>query len=76
MELHTIIQKLYKERTKLDDVISSLEQVLAAGAAKPERVKTRRGRTSMGAEERQIVSQRMREYWTRRRRERAGEVAQ
>ena len=73
MELRIIIQKLYKEREKLDSVIASLEQVQSTAAARVERVKKRRGRTYMGPEEREIVSQRMKDYWARRRAQRRGD---
>ncbi len=73
MELRIIIQKLYKEREKLDGVIASLEQVQSTAAARVERVKKRRGRTFMDQKERQEVSQRMKDYWARRRAQRSGE---
>ena len=72
MELRHIIEKLYRERQKLDDILASLEQVQAAQAAREQRVKKRRGRTSMDAEERKEVSRRMRDYWARRRVQRLG----
>ena len=53
MELNTIIQQLYKQRAKLDELLVSLEEVQQFQAAKEKRVKKRRGRTQMGAEERQ-----------------------
>ena len=71
MELRIIIQKLYKERAKLDEIISSLEQAQMIAAARVERVKKRRGRTSMDPAERQQVSQRMKDYWARRRAQRS-----
>lgn len=67
MELNTIIQQLYKRRAKLDELLVSLEEVQQFQAAKEKRVKKRRGRTQMGAEERQQVSQRMKNYWVGRR---------
>jgi hypothetical protein len=73
MELRIIIQKLYKEREKLDTVIASLEQVQTAAAARVERVKKRRGRTFMDPAERQQVSQRMKDYWAKRRAKRSAE---
>ena len=73
MELRIIIQKLYKEREKLDAVIASLEQVQVAAASRVERVKKRRGRTFMDPKERQQVSQRMKDYWARRRAERSAQ---
>jgi hypothetical protein len=73
MELRIIIQKLYKEREKLDAVIASLEQVQIAAASRVERVKKRRGRTFMDPKERQQVSQRMKDYWARRRAQRSSQ---
>ena len=69
MELSTIIQRLYIERAKLDEMIASLEALQQSQAAKKRRVKKRRGRTEMGNEERQQVSKRMKEYWASRRKQ-------
>jgi len=70
MELPGIIKRLYKERVKLDGLIASLEQrqrheAAATMATRPP--KRPRGRTSMGADERQQVAERMRRYWAMRR---------
>jgi len=67
MKLPTIIKNLYKERAKLDGLIASLEHRRETGDAMREKPpKKRRGRTSMGAEERQRVAERMRRYWAAR----------
>jgi L-rhamnose isomerase len=74
MDLLKVIQELRQDRARLDQAIESLEALVAAGrTAVPVRPATgRRGRKKgMSQEERQIVSQRMRDYWERRRREKA-----
>lgn len=65
MDLSKTIQELYTEKERIDEVIASLEQFLASGGQGP--MRRRRGRKSMGADERQVVSERMRTYWASRR---------
>jgi len=73
MDLQKAIQELYSERERIDEVIHSLEQFLSTnGTGLPRR---RRGRKSMGAEERQVVSERMRSYWAQRRNGKAAAAA-
>ena len=67
MDYRRILQELYAERDKLDRAIEQLES-LASGSSVDGRPK-RRGRKSMGAEERKIVSIRMKRYWAARRKE-------
>jgi len=65
MDLWNIIKWLYKERAKLDGLIASLEwqrDAADARAKEPSPPKRPRGRTSMGAEERRQVAERMRRY--------------
>ncbi|MBI2687784.1 MAG: hypothetical protein HYX27_15850 [Acidobacteria bacterium] len=66
MDLQKAINELYEEKERIDGVIASLEQYLHrnSGTVIPKR---RRGRKSMGPEERQEVSARMRSYWASRR---------
>ena len=66
MDLQQAIRELYDEKERIDGVIASLEQYLkrSGAVAIPKR---RRGRKSMGPEERQEVSARMRNYWAARR---------
>ena len=69
MDLYKAIQDLYKEKEKLERVIASLEELQRTGGSVselPKQVK-RRGRKSMNAKERQVVSERMRNYWASRR---------
>lgn len=66
MDYRRILQELYDQRAKLDRVIADLES-LAAGSGVDGGPK-RRGRKSMGAEERKEVSERMKKYWAARRR--------
>jgi hypothetical protein len=71
MDLSQAIQDLKAEKEKLEKVIASLEELqYGAGGAIPSMPDdaTRRGRKSMGSEERQEVSARMKKYWASRRR--------
>jgi hypothetical protein len=65
MDLAKTIEELRREKQKLDRVIASLEELQAAVTVAPLR-KERRGRKSMGAEERREVSERMKKYWAAR----------
>jgi hypothetical protein len=70
MDLDKIIAKLQGERAKLDEVISSLEQLKRSGADVPKEViKKRRGRKFMNEEDRREVSERMKRYWAARRKQ-------
>jgi len=70
MNLTKTIDDLYAEKVRLERVIASLEDLQRTASANrvlaPGRSK-RRGRKSMGAEERQEVSDRMKRYWANRR---------
>jgi hypothetical protein len=65
MDLHKAIQELYEEKERIDQVIASLEAYLRTNV--PASGPRKRGRKSMSAEERQEVSERMRNYWAARR---------
>ena len=65
MDLQKAIRELYEEKQRIDGVIASLEQYMRLNG--PGQPKRRRGRKSMGPEERQEVSARMRNYWASRR---------
>jgi hypothetical protein len=69
MDLTKTIQDLYAEKERLERVIASLEELQRAAAANPQAPdrNKRRGRKSMGAEERLEVSERMKKYWASRR---------
>ncbi len=69
MDLYKAIQDLYAEKEKLERVIASLEELQRNAGIEPELPKAgrRRGRKSMGAKERQEVSERMKKYWANRR---------
>ncbi len=69
MDLYNIIQQLYEERERIEQVIRSLEELLAEEAAQVEAAPKRRGRKSMSQEERREVSKRMRKYWEARRKQ-------
>jgi len=73
MDLFKAIQELYEEKQRIDEVIAHLESLSAnrAGLGElpgaPLAIRHRRGRKSMGAEERLEVSRRMKDYWAKRR---------
>jgi hypothetical protein len=70
MDLYKVIQELYVEKEKLQRIIVSLEDLLGlVGRNIPPISKSgkRRGRKSMSDDERQIVSVRMKNYWSVRR---------
>jgi hypothetical protein len=73
MDLYKAIQDLYAEKEKLERVIASLEELQRTGGGLPAPLKTgkRRGRKMMNPKERREVSERMKRYWERRRREQA-----
>ena len=73
MDLYNAIRQLTDEKTRLDQVIQSLETFLLteqpAKAVKPAARSPRstRGRKHMTESEREVVSERMRRYWAARR---------
>ena len=69
MDLYKAIQDLYAEKEKLERVIASLEELQRSSGAIPalDKPAKRRGRKSMSSQERQEVSQRMKNYWESRR---------
>jgi len=72
MDLYKAIQDLYAEKEKLERVIASLEELQRTAGAlplPPAKPAKRRGRKSMSSEERQEVSERMRQYWAKRRKD-------
>jgi len=64
MDLNKAIRELHEELEKINQVIESLEQFQSTGTLPEPR---RRGRKSMAAEERLIVSARMKKYWAAKR---------
>ncbi|HTR38758.1 MAG TPA: hypothetical protein VMH80_22785 [Bryobacteraceae bacterium] len=62
MDIVKTLKELYEEKKRLDAAIARLETRVG-----PRLAKSRRGRKSMGAAERQEVSRRMRRYWAARR---------
>lgn len=67
MNLTEIIRTLYVEKEKVENSIAALEALESAHANGDQHPVGRRGRKSMGAEERQQVSERMKRYWASRR---------
>jgi hypothetical protein len=73
MDLHKVLLELYEEKKRLEEVIASLESLQKADGgrhAEGDDGAKRRGRRGMGPEERINVSQRMKQYWAKRRKER------
>jgi hypothetical protein len=69
MDLSKTIAELHEEKEKLERVIASLEELASAMADRRQHpLRTNRaGRKFMGAEEREQVSARMKQYWAQRR---------
>ena len=69
MDLVKALQELYAEKEKLEQSIALLEELQKSDIPHPSRIpgKSRRGRRTMGLEERRQVSARMRVYWANRR---------
>lgn len=65
MDLNKAIRDLHEELEKLNQLIEALEEFKSTGTLPAPR---RRGRKSMGEQERQVVSERMKKYWANRRR--------
>jgi hypothetical protein len=63
-----LIQELRTKKDKLERVIATLEELQEFGE---DQAIERRGRKSMGPEERQQVSDRMKNYWACRKKGRA-----
>jgi hypothetical protein len=63
MDLHDAIRDLQEERDKLTQLIGALEEFKRTGSLpRP----SRRGRKTMGEDERKNVSERMKKYWEER----------
>ena len=66
MNVDEILQLLYSEKTKIEDVIARLESIRDGNDDQSEGSRPsdkRRGRRSMGEAERRQVSARMMKYW-------------
>ena len=68
LNLDPAIRFLRAEVDKLDRVIASLEKLVSDPVSSVAEPLKRRGRKSMGPEERAQVSLRMKKYWAKRRR--------
>ena len=66
MHLSEIIRILQVEKARVEDSIAALEALDSTHTSRRPAV-GRRGRKSMGAEERKEVSERMKRYWEGRR---------
>ena len=65
MDYKRALNELYQARQQLSEVIRNLESLRQGKQPPP---LSRRGRKSMPAAEREVVSKRMRNYWASRRR--------
>ena len=67
----TVYEKLLRylraEKLRLEKVIESLEKLQPGSSPVADALPSRRGRKSMGPEERKEVSERMKKYWAARR---------
>jgi hypothetical protein len=70
MDLQKTIQELQFQKQRLERTIAELEQLQNGDGGDRVAVQAkRRGRKSMGPEERQDVSRRMKHYWETRRKD-------
>lgn len=72
MDLIRTISDLRAQLDQINRVIASLEELarsVQTPGQTPAAMRSRRGRKSMGAEERREVSERMRRYWAKRRKD-------
>jgi hypothetical protein len=70
VDLSKTLQELYAEKERLEQSIALLEEFQrsrSGGEAAAAPARKRRGRKTMGPEERRLVSMRMRAYWAGRR---------
>jgi hypothetical protein len=68
MELQPVIEFLMRQKLALDETIACLERLHSASTPTEAPVAAkRRGRKFMAPEDRQKVSERMKEYWQARR---------
>jgi len=74
MDLEKSIRQLKEEKKRIEKAIAVLEEILAKG---PEATLVppakRRGRKGMSEAEREEVSRRMKQYWRKRRQQKAKE---
>lgn len=76
MDLDKALRELYLERDRIDRVIEEVSKLQDLPVLdKVPRPRLKRGRKFMSGDERQEVSQRMRNYWAGRRRAKAGSAA-
>ena len=69
MDLYKTIKDLYQQKKHLDLVIASLEELEKTSGGAGQEPQKRRGRPKMDTEARREVSERMKRYWAKRRKE-------
>jgi hypothetical protein len=74
MDLYKTIKDLHEQKKRLDVVIESLEEMQRTGKTAPAGEQKRRGRRFMDAEARKEVSERMKRYWAKRRKDAKAEA--
>lgn len=67
MDLQQTIHQLEIQKRAIEFVIAELEQLQNGNDGGSVAMENRRGRKSMGSEERRQVSERMKRYWANRR---------
>ena len=67
MDLNKIIRELRDERSKLDRILNSLEQLTSSASSADVIPSARFGRRPMAPEAREEISRRMKRYWASRR---------
>jgi len=73
MNLKEALRQLYIQRDRLNKIISLLEELERSPSIVSPKQPARRGRKSMSAEERRVVSKRMKRYWQNRRNAEGGD---
>jgi len=67
MDLQLLLQELKEHHARIERAIAQLEDLQGNAVTVPKSPPGRRGRRSMGLEERQKVSERMKKVWANRR---------
>jgi len=72
MDITKVLERLKSEKAAIERAIAEIEAILKSPGPTPQSVRApeRRGRKSMGDQERVEVSTRMKAYWAKKRAER------
>lgn len=66
MDLYKYLRELHDEKSRLDRVIHSLEEVVEQRMLPPAPARRRGRKPGMADDERRLISERMRNYWAQR----------